>query len=76
VKIATAITKFMRPLISYPTPLISKRLFTIKVNIKSTIPLITKLTSPKNIKKRGSDNIFITGRIVALIIPSIIPPVI
>lgn len=40
------------------------------------MPLITKLTSPKNKKKRGRDSIFKTGRIRVLIIPSIIPQII
>ena len=72
-KIATAITKFMIPLISYPTSGIWRRVLMIYVNNTKTTPLTTKLTSPKKRKKRGRESILSIGRIVTFIPQRIIP---
>jgi hypothetical protein len=48
-------------------------LFTMWSNSFKMTPLIINTTSQKNTKKRGIDNIFNIGLIVALIIHRIIP---
>ena len=65
VKIATAIKKFIQPLMSYETQGIMRRDI-IKLNIFSTIAFTKNTTKPKKIKNSGNETIFISGRMVIL----------
>lgn len=74
--IATAMRKFIQPFISYQTPGITRISLMIYENNFKIIPFTKNATAQKNIKKRGRESILSTGRMVALIIHKIIPPII
>jgi hypothetical protein len=73
VKIATAIIKFIIPLISYATPSIASRSFMIKPRRYKTLAFMRSETSQRSKKYKGSVNILSTGRTKALRNHSIIP---